>query len=505
MNGTAAVTAGHEGNAKKYYIGIDMGTTHIKTAVFTEAGREVKLIKRQTPVRQDAYGSVYDPEEFFQIAVQELNEGLEALPADCLTAGISVTGMAEAGLIIDRRTGKEAGPILPWFDKRTGDLAADLSTEEADRAFLVTGLRNSFKYGIYKFRWMLSNTGIDKENAVWLSVCDYIVYRLTGRMVTVPGFAARTFMYDIVRGCYRTDALQRYGLSGQNFPEVLPSGIAAGIVRAGEVHAKGRKLLAAIAGHDHVCAAYAVQGGDGTRICNSAGTAETYIGSKPAGRLKREDMDSGLIIGPHVDGKSLFWLANISSSGQSVEWFRKNLQLSEISYERLNEAVLEAGSGPTGILYYPYLSGMGTPLFNPDLSGAFLGLKAEHTYKDLLKAVMEGLGFQSRYILKDVLKQDSVLVCVGGAARSAPWMQIKADILGRDILVPDITEATLLGAAALFAAVNDGKEAGRVMLADVYAEAKRYAPVPEQSRAYEKEFLRFLKGMRLIEEIDENI
>lgn len=495
------MAAGVAEREKTFYIGIDMGTTHIKTAVFSGTGVQKILVRRHTPIAEDAYATIYRPEEFWEIVSEELNECLNSIPADCFAAGIAVTGMAEAGLMIDRRTGREVSPILPWFDKRTEGLAAQLTGEEETEAFLETGLRNSFKYGIYKFLWLLEETGMEREHAVWLSVCDYIVYRLTGKMVTDPSFAARTYLYDISRGCFRKDALLKYGLTEQNFPEVLPSGMAAGSVKAAGIHTGGRTIAAAVAGHDHICAAFAVQRGDSARICNSAGTAETYVGTEPARRLTEEDRKSGLIIGPYVDGINHFRLANISSSGQSVEWFRRNLQLQEISYDRVNKAVSETGRTPSGILYYPYLSGMGTPLFDPGICGGFLGLKADHTYGDLLKAIMEGLGYQSRYILKNILRRDSILVCVGGAAQSASWMQIKANILGRKILVPAVTEATLLGAAALYARRNDGEEAEQALTADVFSNAEQYAPDAETAAAYEKEYSRFLKGMQIIRDI----
>ncbi len=482
----------------KYYIGIDMGTTHIKTAVFLEEGTLKLMLRAHTPQERDEYGVIYRPESLWGIVCGQLNEALAMVSVRDEVMGISVTGMAEAGLIVDRRSGREETNIIPWFDKRTEELAGALTEEEEKEGFYATGLRNSYKYGIYKFAWLLERNPEWKENGIWLSVCDYIVYKLTGRMVTDPGLAVRTYAWDIGWKRLRSGILKKYGLTEVNFPEVLESGKAAGPVNAPDIHTAGRRIPAAVAGHDHVCAAYAVctayEGIQAECICNSAGTAETYVGIRPEGKITEMDRRSGMVIGPYADGNHQFWLANISSSGQSVEWARTRLHRTEIPYGELNQAVAECAAGPTGILYYPYLAGMGTPLFDSALTGAFLGLTAMHTWKEICKAVMEGTAYQSRYILKDVPEED-VLVCVGGAAQSAPWMQLKADITGREILVPDLTEATLLGAAALFAGKNYGEQECKRMLSRVYENAIRYIPDPQHTGEYTKTYERFLAGL----------
>ena len=104
-------------------IGIDVGTTHIKSLLFDEQGRAVRQEKQSTPLSCDGTGSVYRPEQIWGIVESQLES---LLKTDAQVMGISITGMAEAGLIVNRKTGREASAILPWFDGRTRALSREL-------------------------------------------------------------------------------------------------------------------------------------------------------------------------------------------------------------------------------------------------------------------------------------------------------------------------------------------------------------------------------------------
>ena len=99
------------------------------------------------------------------------------------------------------------------------------------------------------------------EDTKWLSVCDYVVYLLTGNLVTDPSFAARTYLYNIKDGEWEADLLEKYDLHIRNLPVVIPSGSIAGTL-------KGTDIPVALCGHDHICAAYGMQLTE-SGLCNS--------------------------------------------------------------------------------------------------------------------------------------------------------------------------------------------------------------------------------------------
>lgn len=461
-------------------IGIDVGTTHIKSLLFDEQGRAVRQEKQSTPLSHDGTGSVYRPEQIWGIVESQLES---LLKTNAQVMGISITGMAEAGLIVNRKTGREASAILPWFDGRTRALSRELDPEREKDLFRITGLRNSFKYGIYKFLWLLSETGANKEEAVWLSMCDFIAWKLTGRFVTEPGFAARTYVYDIRNGRWDENRIREYGLEPENFPEVIPSGSVAGEWRFSD----GRLIPVAIAGHDHICAAFGLLYRDKDGICDSAGTSETYVG-----RLNDNasfSMETGMLYGPFVDG-GYFFMANVPSSGHSVEWFRTRLQMTELSYETMNRELEALPKGPTGILYYPYLTGMGSPWYEPSMRGTIFGIREDTDGLTMLKGIMEGIQYQSAWLLDILRKEHGVeatkVFCAGSSVNNRALMQLKADILDRTVVAPAMPEATLLGAATLFLQKNIDPETAGQFVRAAFQEREVYIPDEERSGSYRK-------------------
>lgn len=422
----------------KNIIGIDIGTTHIKSGLFSTDGSLKCFMKDSTETFEDEQGAYYRPEYLEQIIFKQISDIQQK---EKQIDGIAVTGMAEAGLALNEKTG-QVSQIIPWFDQRTKAMAFGMDESEEYIRYQKTGLRNSFKYGVYKYLWVLQKQQWKMEDTKWLSICDYVVYLLTGNMVTDPSFAARTYLYNIKDGEWDADLLEKYDLHIRNLPAVISSGSIAGTL-------KGTDIPVALCGHDHICAAYGMQLTE-SGLCNSCGTAETFVGLKNSFEGDRTEFNRGIVYGPYVDGKCFFALTNIPSSGQSIEWIRKQLTNQEISYQKIDEVLKHAGAEPTDILYFPYLSGIGTPYFKADARAAFLGMNPSHQWKDLLVAAVDGISYQAKWIIElgygDFI---DYIISAGGSVNSSAWMQRKANALGVQIRVPEIEEGTLYGAAKL--------------------------------------------------------
>ena len=469
------------------YIGLDFGTTHVKAGLFDGDGTLLQLERVPTPTQPDPLGPVYDPREV-EALLEELLGRLR-LPST-RPRGIVVTGMAEAGLALEKASGSPLSPIIPWYDRRTLSYAQRLSPEADRERFCTTGLRNSFKYGIYKYRWVLDHGNHRAEGTVWLSAVDYVVYLLTGQMVTEPTFAARTYAYHLETGDFDLAFLEKWGLSRENFPRIIPSGAAAGSCCL----PGWEGVPVCIGAHDHVCAAFGMALAAGQGICDSCGTAETYLGQLAQRPLTQQDFDTGCCFGPFPGG-GLFWMGNISASGLSVEWYRTKGS-GPLSYETLN-AYLEENREPTGILYFPALTGMGTPCCRQTFPAAFLGLEPRHDHRDMLRAVVEGLGYQGRLVLEAAGAPELPVLSVGGATESPGWMQRKADILGRQVLTLAQKEATLSGAVTLMVFCQQGgPEAGR--FARGMTLGARYTPDPWRQALYEEGYRRYCHWYRVI-------
>ena len=476
----------------KTYIGIDFGTTNLKAALFRQDGTQLAIKRLPTPLGSDGYNPV--------VIEGYLRQLLEAVSQPGQRPeGIVVTGMAEAGLLLHRETKQRLSPIIPWFDERTVPYAKDLTPEQVYDRFLKTGLRNSFKYGIYKYLWCLDHCGVPAEETVWLSAVDYLVFLLTGEFVTDPTFAARTYAYDLAAGDFDAAFLKELGLSRGNFPRLVATGGFAGTC----ILPGWETVPVHIGGHDHVCAAFGMHLLDEDAVCDSCGTAETYIGTMDARPLTETDYESGCIFGPYPGSSRLFWMANISSSGLAVEWFREKQQLSALSHEQVEE-ILSQSQAPTGIFFLPALTGMGTPCFRQNLSAAFLGLRREHTGGDMLRAVVEGIGYQSRMILEPMCKNPHLL-SVGGPTRSSGWMQLKSDVLGCRIDALEQSEATITGAIALMLSAQCSRERAKEFCSQL-GKSKLYTPDSLRHAGYDRLYPRYRRWYTLsVAELDESI
>ncbi len=483
-------------------LGVDVGTTHCKAAVYDPAGRCTALASGPTPVRQDTGGRPFiGPDALWACVASLITKA-----ADGMQLGIvGVAGMAEAGLLVDRATGIPRSEIIPWYDSRSSVQADRMEMmEPAKTGFRRSGLHPSFKYGLAKILWLRDRDETALEGSVWLSVPDYIVYRLTGHMVTDPSLAARTYAYCVPGSQWDQAWIERLGLAPSMFPPVLPSGVpvggADGVGAAECGLASGTPV--AVSGHDHICALAGVGITNSGPVLDSMGTAESLMGVMP--RWDDRAYDSGLTEAPCVLPGRYCWLGGLPASGGSIEWLRAQLGERPVPYLELERLAADAGPEPTGIIYFPYLSGSGAPRHDQNVRAAFLGLSARHGRGDLIRAVMEGTAYQSLSILyaaRDLTGVDaSEVLAVGGGTRSREWLQIKADVSGKRHLVPEDEEAAVRGAAftaALGAGLLDLDSlpmAGGVTAFD--PDAERHARYLEH---FETEFVPFQRPLRTLD------
>ncbi|MCR8645287.1 FGGY family carbohydrate kinase [Paenibacillus sp. N1-5-1-14] len=438
-------------------LGIDVGTTNIKAGLFAGNGSTIRIASRPTPTQQTSEGHYYyEPETLWRTVAEVIQEAAQAAKPSEIS-GIGITSMAEAGLVLDVQSDKPRSVIIPWFDTRTKDQAERIGREcdPLDR-FAKSGLRASYKQGLAKLLWLREHEQVNLTNAKWLSMADYITYRLTGKMATDYTLAARTFAYRIDTKSWDVDWIRHFGLESDLFPDVVPAGTSIGTVKnelAAELGVHGSTTVA-IGGHDHVCAALSVGAIHPGIVFDSMGTAETLIGVLPDRPLGKVEFDTGLSYGCHVAGGNRnFWMGGINASGGSVEWLRTKLADQELTYEQMAQLLSRTKLGPTGILYYPYLSGSGAPQSDPSAKAAFIGLAKQHDKGDMLKAVLEGLAYEMESIRRvaEKVAGETIdrVIAVGGGTRNLHLMQAKADVSGCTMVISNVSEAGLLGAAMI--------------------------------------------------------
>lgn len=437
-------------------LGVDVGTTHCKVGFCDVAGSLLHVTRESTPIGHGSDGlACHYPEALWLTVVT----AIRAMAAQCdlgQVQAIGVAGMAEAGLLVDARSGEPRTEIIPWYDTRSRAQARVIAAaDEPLRLFRRTGLHPSFKYGLAKILWLRAREPGVTDGAIWLSVPDYIVFRLTGRMATDPTLAARTYVYSLEDGAWDDKWIRHFRLAPSNFPRTVPTGEPVGSVHdnAAAVTGLGMGTRVAIAGHDHLCASVAVGLVRPGMVVDSMGTAESMLGMLECLDLNERAFNSGLAIVPHVLPNRFCWLGGTRSAGGAVDWMRNRLAELPLSHDDFLRLVETAGEHPTNLLFFPYLFGSGGVHPDDTVRAAFIGLDASHGRAQLLKAVLEGTAYESESIRRAAERLSDTpidqLLVVGRGASHVPWIQIKADVTGCRCVRPAITEATALGAALL--------------------------------------------------------
>lgn len=433
-------------------LGIDVGTTHCKAGLFDREGRTVKIATRSTITSRAPEGfAYYDPDTLWTTITDVIRE-VVADSHDSVQA-VGIASMAEGGLLIDRKTGQARTPLIPWFE-RMPQVQADriAAATDPESFYKRTGVHISYKYSLPKILWLRDRNPDVTDGAVWLSVADYVVYRLTGAMGTDYSLACRTVVFNIARKQWDDPWLQQWDLSAEMFPPAQPSGTTIGHTLSHTVDfgiPEGTPV--AIGGHDHLCAALAAGVSQPGDVFDSIGTAEVLIGAFPQRAPTDADYHSGLASGCHTIRDHHYWLGSLSTSGGSVEWMREILNAVPLSYEEIIALVNEAEPQPTGILFFPYLLGSSAPHSDPLAKGAWIGLHRNHTRADLAKAVLEGTAYEMEVMRRAGEQMTgqpiTQLIAAGGGTRNRAWMQIKADVSGIPIRLSPEADLTLLGAA----------------------------------------------------------
>jgi xylulokinase len=234
------------------------------------------------------------------------------------------------------------------------------------------------------------------------------------------------------------------------------------------------------------------------RACDRAGTSEG-INLCTAAPIE----DRRLLCLPHIIEGLHNVSGIVSTSGRALEWFKNITGKERVDYESLFEDVCQVPPGSHGLLFLPYLAGERAPLWDPNARGCFIGLTVKHGRREMTRAVVESVGFAIRDVL-EVMGENALAVAelavTGGQARSPVWNQIRADITGRPIRVPEVMDAELLGDAivGLYAL---GRYPTLASAANALVRfGREYTPRPELAGSYGEMFQLYREAYRGLKE-----
>src|SRR6266545_2999365 len=432
-------------------LGIDVGTTNCKAILFDRAGRPVASAYAPTPTRRPHPNwAEYDPEALWQTVAATVREAVSHVdPAR--VRGVAVASMGESGVLLDGND-QPVHQIVAWYDSRTiPQHRYWMEHTDARAAFMISGIMPEPIFGVYKLMWLRDHAPAAYAAAArWLQVADYIAFRLCGAQATDYSLATRTMLLNLRHRRWSDTLIEQAGVRRDLLPELAPSRTRLSGVTDAAAVATGLTpgTSVGVGGHDHVCGAFATEVGEAETCLDSIGTAKAVFLTLDTLRLDDALWRAGRTFGAHVARDKYYTIDGLWTSGAAVEWARSLLADSAndaTAYARMETLAAQAPLGSLGVFFVPRLAAGD--------HGTFVGLTVDTRAAILARAVYEGLAYEWRRYLELVESalgtRARTIKLIGGGARSALWVQIKADVLGRPLHVSKLEESVALGVALL--------------------------------------------------------
>ncbi len=458
-----------------YVIGIDIGTSGTKTALFDESGKKIASKTVEYPLYQPHEGwAEQDPHDWWSATVDGIRAVLKGVDPGRVV-GFGRSG-AMHGLVMLGGDGGVLRRSIIWCDQRTSEQCEEITRlVGAERLMEITKSPALTGFTASKILWVREHEPETYEKCKTILLPkDYIRFMLTGERATEVSDASGMQLLNIARRQWSREVTGALGIDMSLLGRVYESHEVTGVVSSKAAEETGLCAGIPVVGGAGDNAAAAVGCGVviGGRAFTTIGTSGVVFAHSPTLSCDPEGrMHSFCAAVPgewHVMGV-------IQSAGLSLRWFRDNFCAVEQAeadrrgvdvYKVMDEVAAKSSVGSGKLLFLPYLMGERTPHLDPFARGAFIGLSSTHTRGDMLRAVMEGVTFA----LRDSLELFSAagvtvgdMMACGGGASSPLWRQMLADVFGCRVRTAASNEGGALGAAILAAVgagiYNDVREA----------------------------------------------
>lgn len=443
-------------------LGIDIGGTGCKCVAFSDAGEQLALSYEEYPL---AAGAVNLPPEILTKSVfRVIRECAAKLENKEDIVAITVSSFGESFVAVDEE-GNALDDIRMYFgNSESAAFDALVETVGAEKFMDICRILPDSSYSLAKMLYTMQIA----SSPVWkfLFIAGYISYKLSGKAVTDVSLACRSLLYDVKQGCWSKELLDASGIREEQLPAAVPYGTSLGHLLPEVAKELGlpESTVVVIGTHDQIVNALGAGVQNVGDAVDTSGTCECITPLFPAIPETLDFQKNNFACVPYLEDRGYVTYAYNISAGSVVRWYRDALgyHLKEDGksiYDILNET---APAEPTSLMVLPFLQGMGgTPDVDPNMTGLIAGITTQTRLPDLYRAILEGITFEMRYNMEKLeegnVRINRLLVC-GGGARSGVWLQIKADILGCEIIPVKIEETGAMGSAILgFSAVTGDK------------------------------------------------
>jgi xylulokinase len=453
-------------------LGLDLGTTEVKAGLVDLDGRLLAIARAGygLEVGHGPGWAEQDPGAWWSAVVGAVRALHPTEPVDIVAIGVDGHGPTLAA--VDGR-GEATRPAITFLDTRAAAEAAELAA--------ATGIHGWALGPLPAALWLERHEPAVAAQTRWyLSTWEWLAFRLTGEAVAslVPDQAVPE----------PATVSEATGIHMERRPSSGPMGGVVGALTETAADALGLRAGIPVAGGTNdAFASYLGAGllepGDAYDPGGSAGGFGVYW---------HEPVD---VAGAFVTPAPLAGLwsvgAAMAATGRALDWFRDAVIGGDVTTERLLAEAAATPPGADGVVFLPYLAGERSPIWDPTATGVFAGLTLSHGRGHLARAIIEASALAIRHVATPMLAAGVTVTAMracGGPARSDAWNQVKADVTGFTVLVPDVLETAVLGSAILGAvSIRAYGNVGSAIRAMTRID-HRVEPRPEFTETYDRLF-----------------
>lgn len=494
--------------APAYFLGIDVGTSSLKTGLWREDGQLAAHASQPYPtIRHAAEWAEQDPLDWWRALRDTVQRVLAASGVDASAiAGIGIDSTGWTFVPVDK-AGEPLFAALTWQDRRATEQAAALRDHpQADWMVQLAANPLDEAYATAKIQWLRAHhPDIYRETDQFLISSGFLIRKLTDRNSCDYSQAYALHCFDVRRGVWNEQAADYLAIDLAKLPPLFAS-----CAVVGEVTTTAAAELGLVAGIPVIAGGLdAAVGAFGNGVTRAGATADqggTAFGLSIA--VNQVIVEPRLIFSPHVV-PGLYLLQGGTVGGGTFEWFRSQLGQPEQlaadlvggdAYSIMTAEAERSPVGANGVLFLPYMSGERSPIWDSAARGVFLGLNYSTRRSDLIRALMEGCVFavyHNMQVAREAGAEVQEWIGIGGAANSPSWCQLKADITGRPFTVNRRATGEL-GDNTLGLAVMSGYGSGHysdlaATIEQFLPQRHTYQPDPERHAAYAELFSIFLQ------------
>ncbi len=471
-------------------LGIDLGTSSVKVIVLDSQGRNLSMSKSDYEVMAPLPGwAESNPIEWWHATASAVKAAMAQAPQARITS-VGLSGQMH-GVVPTDKEGRPTRAALLWPDTRA---EVELERYQALPASMLERLANPLVPGMAGplLCWLAHHEASSYQAARWaLQPKDWLRLCLTDSVAADPSDASATLLFDLLADRWADDVIVALDLKRDLFPPIYPSGTPAGTLSARAAEALGLSpgLPVATGAADTAAAVLGTGLLAPGPIQLTLGTGAQLVQLCPE---PRADPTLRTHLYRAADGANWYRMAAVQNAGLALDWVRRILGA---SWDDVYESADAVAPGAEGLTFLPYLTRERAHHRNPHSSGAFLGMRIDHQREHLLHAALEGVAFGIRVAFEALpgASEVTALRLAGGGSVHPSWRQMLADILGRELVTVETSDASARG-AALLGGIASGIWADAAATASVAPRTHVVAtPGTRQALAYDDVYARYLE------------